>query len=98
MYAIYYRFQPADCDAFIVDLVPEEHENEVALDIISRNALYANLPAGTDGELIMNLRQIANYAFLKGEFEEALGLYKTAIEITKNVPILFNSRALCFIR
>lgn len=68
----------------------------MALDIISRNPLYTDLH-DTD-ELIMNVRQIANYSFLKDEFEEALNLYNIAIELTKNLPILFNSRALCYIR
>lgn len=68
----------------------------MALDIISRNVLYADLN-DTD-ELIMNVRQIANYAFLKEEYEEALNLYNIAIDITKNLAILFNSRALCYIK
>lgn len=86
---------PAD-DAFIVALSEDDHNNDVALDIISRNPLYADLR--DSHELIMNLRQIANYAFLNEEFEEALQLYDMAIEMTKNLPILFNSRALCYIR
>lgn len=68
----------------------------MALDIISRNPLYADL-SDTD-ELIMNVRQMANYAFLKEEFEEALNHYNIAIELTRNLPILFNSRAFCYIR
>lgn len=87
---------PDPSDEFIVPLCTEDRENDVALDIISRNPLYADLN-DTD-ELIMNVRQIANYAFLKDDFAEALSLYNIAIDITKNLTILFNSRALCYIR
>lgn len=92
------RFQPNPTEAFIVEYESEDddQENCVALDIISRNVLYSELN-DTD-ELIMNVRQIANYAFLKEEYEEALNLYNIAIDITKNLAILFNSRALCYIK
>lgn len=91
-----FRFQPSPDDAFIVALCEDDQQNDVALDIISRNPLYTDL--SDSDELIMNVRQIANYAFLHEEFEEALNLYNIAIEITKGLPILFNSRALCYIR
>lgn len=92
-----FRFRPEENDPFIVALSSDDdHDNDVALDIISRNPLYTDLSG--DDELIMNVRQIANYAFLKEEYDEALNLYNIAIEITKNLPILYNSRALCYIR
>lgn len=91
-----FRFAPSPDDAFIVALTKDDNENDVALDIISRNPLYTDL--SDRDELIMNVRQIANYAFLHGEYEEALNLYNIAIDITKSLPILFNSRALCYIR
>lgn len=79
-----------------MEYAEDDHENDVAMDIVSRNPLYTDL--SDVHELIMNVRQIANYAFLKEEYEEALSLYNIAIEISKDLPILFNSRALCYIR
>lgn len=91
-------FLPSDDEnaSFIVEYAEDDHENDVAMDIVSRNPLYTDL--NDVHELIMNVRQIANYAFLKEEYEEALSLYNIAIEISKDLPILFNSRALCYIR
>ncbi|XP_031620138.1 tetratricopeptide repeat protein 12 [Contarinia nasturtii] len=45
-----------------------------------------------------NLRKIGNEAFRNGEFEKAISMYSKAIDHVKDSPVLYNNRALTYIR
>lgn len=41
---------------------------------------------------------MGNEAFRKGEYEKAISMYSKAIDHVKDSPILYNNRALTYIR
>ncbi|XP_055324903.1 tetratricopeptide repeat protein 12 isoform X2 [Sitodiplosis mosellana] len=45
-----------------------------------------------------NLRKMGNEAFRNGEYEKAIGMYSKAIDQVKDSPVLYNNRALAYIR
>lgn len=45
-----------------------------------------------------NLRKLGNKAFREGEYEKAVSIYNKAIDLIRDSPILYNNRALCYIR
>lgn len=42
--------------------------------------------------------RIGNEAFRSGEYEKAIGMYSKAIDHVKDSPVLYNNRALTYIR
>lgn len=49
-------------------------------------------------EIAQNFRKMGNEAFRKQEYEKAVNLYTKAIDHVKDSPILYNNRALCYIK
>ncbi|XP_055708360.1 tetratricopeptide repeat protein 12 [Phlebotomus papatasi] len=48
--------------------------------------------------LAQNLRKLGNAAFRKEEYEKAISMYSKAIDQVRDSPILYNNRALCYMR
>lgn len=48
--------------------------------------------------IAQNFRKMGNEAFRKQEYEKAVNLYTKAIDHVKDSPILYNNRALCYIK
>lgn len=49
-------------------------------------------------QIAQNFRKMGNEAFRKQEYEKAVNLYTKAIDHVKDSPILYNNRALCYIK
>lgn len=49
-------------------------------------------------QIAQNFRKMGNEAFRKQEYEKAVNLYSKAIDHVKDSPILYNNRALCYIK
>lgn len=49
-------------------------------------------------DIAQNFRKMGNDAFRKQEYEKAINLYTKAIDHVKDSPILYNNRALCYIK
>lgn len=49
-------------------------------------------------QIAQNFRKMGNEAFRKQEYEKAINLYTKAIDHVKDSPILYNNRALCYIK
>lgn len=45
-----------------------------------------------------NLRKLGNQSFRKGEYERAINMYTKALDQIKDSPVLYNNRALAYIR
>ncbi|XP_053959720.1 tetratricopeptide repeat protein 12 [Anastrepha obliqua] len=48
--------------------------------------------------IAQNFRRLGNEAFRKQNFEKAIQMYTKAIEHVKDSPILYNNRALCYLK
>ncbi|GAB0100220.1 tetratricopeptide repeat protein 12 [Sergentomyia squamirostris] len=48
--------------------------------------------------IAQNLRKLGNAAFRKAEYEQAISMYSKAIDQVRDSPILYNNRALCYMR
>ncbi|XP_067641717.1 tetratricopeptide repeat protein 12 [Eurosta solidaginis] len=48
--------------------------------------------------IAQNFRSIGNEAYRKGQYEKAIQMYTKAIEHVKDSPILYNNRALCYLK
>lgn len=78
---------------------PKEEMDQLAfMEEVERDALRRSEERKERQTMAQNLRKLGNQAFRNGEYEKAINMYTKAIDHVKDSPVLYNNRALTYIR
>lgn len=80
----------------------DEHESNMSVTAfqqeVERDAARRAQERRDRENVAQNLRRLGNEAFRRGHFEEAINLYSKAIDHVRTSAVLYNNRALTYIR
>ncbi|XP_055690768.1 tetratricopeptide repeat protein 12-like [Lutzomyia longipalpis] len=91
-------------DRTVINSTPNEETSAIAQDkhafmaSMEKDAARRYAERKERESIAQNLRKLGNVAFRKEEYDKAISMYSKAIDQVRDSPILYNNRALCYMR